>query len=187
MSDNERDQIIEQVAEVLHDHRLAHDNTGGFRGVLGGWNRNCTCGWHGVDQEVDDYAFEHHIADKLADLLQPSSAASEDWKRVAQDALAGQALMGAEFEKLRAERDHALAESKRAWKMPNTYVYLVWSANNLEEKVLKAVFSKKILARDYVITWYGSEGRLEQDPDSDSFWVYDGFKDIWITRMEVLS
>jgi len=107
MPDNERDQTIETVAKVLHDHRLAHDSTGGFRGVLGGWNRSCICGWHGVDQEVDDHAFEHRVADKLAGLLRTGDDTDDE----AEGSLFGNILKvalddaRAEVAKLRAERD----------------------------------------------------------------------------------
>jgi hypothetical protein len=30
------------------EHRQAHDSTGGFRGILGGWNVYCVCGVHYV-------------------------------------------------------------------------------------------------------------------------------------------
>ena len=33
------------------EHRQAHDSTGGYRGILGGWNVSCVCGEHWVDHE----------------------------------------------------------------------------------------------------------------------------------------
>lgn len=32
------------------EHREQHDSTGGFRGILGGWNRDCVCGAHYVSE-----------------------------------------------------------------------------------------------------------------------------------------
>lgn len=32
-------------------HRQAHDSTGGYRGILGGWNVSCVCGERWVDHD----------------------------------------------------------------------------------------------------------------------------------------
>lgn len=33
------------------EHRQAHDSTGGYRGILGGYNVSCVCGEHWVDHD----------------------------------------------------------------------------------------------------------------------------------------
>jgi len=71
---DQTDEQVESIVKVLLEHHLQYDNTGGFRGVLGGWNRTCTCGWHGVDEDATDHSFEHHVAGLLS-----TPADQDDW------------------------------------------------------------------------------------------------------------
>lgn len=36
-------------------HFEAHDSTGGYRGILGGYNRYCVCGAHYVTENIDEF------------------------------------------------------------------------------------------------------------------------------------
>jgi len=36
------------------EHRREHDSTGGFRGILGGWNVSCVCGAHWMTENPSE-------------------------------------------------------------------------------------------------------------------------------------
>lgn len=43
---------VKELAVLLPSHRPRHDSTGGYRGILGGFNENCVCGAHWVRDDL---------------------------------------------------------------------------------------------------------------------------------------
>jgi hypothetical protein len=56
-SPNPREVYAEHDLDIhkCGDHREAHDSTGGFRGILGGYNRRCVCGSHYISDVPDEF------------------------------------------------------------------------------------------------------------------------------------